>query len=142
MRIRNVPDLNQLERDDDEALRRTGRAASEDGQLLVHLGLAGQRLERLPPEVVRRAGLRHSVSPVRSENERDKTYNLVARCERADVGIRVGSRRSERDVETNLRRLHEKRGDQAAIQASHSANEQRSGQRSYAYHRSTVLPTV
>ena len=51
----HAPDFYELERDDDEALRRARAAAREDGQLLVHFRLAGELAVRLAPEVVCRA---------------------------------------------------------------------------------------
>ena len=51
----HAPDFYELERDDDEALRRARAAAGEDGQLLVHFRLAGELEVRLAPEVICRA---------------------------------------------------------------------------------------
>lgn len=52
---RHALDFDELERDHDEALRRTRTAAREDGELLVHFRLSGKLEVCLAPEVICRA---------------------------------------------------------------------------------------
>lgn len=55
-------DFDELERHDDEALRRAREAPGERREALRHLRLAAVLQQRLAPEVVSRAGGANSIS--------------------------------------------------------------------------------
>ncbi len=72
-------DLDKLERHDHEALGRTSRAASSNGEILRHLLLASERHEALPPKVVGRAKSTVNTVFARLQARGTCTHNFVAR---------------------------------------------------------------